>query len=104
MNQVVDVSCMTEVYFAVDGTPPTAPESGIRDGVVRDADCMAVSGGAAASWDAFTEDRSTVVEYEWGLGSCAGCTDLRSYTSVGLDRVVQWQPQAALNQTLSSPS
>ena len=50
---------MTEVYFAVDGTPPTAPESGIRDGVVRDADCMAVSGGAAASWDAFTENLVT---------------------------------------------
>jgi len=57
----------------------------VLDGIHReDSDYLVERTSFGAHWVGFNDPHSDILEYEWAIGSCTGCTDIQSFVSVGL--------------------
>lgn len=64
-----------DIGVVFDG-PPTSPS---------DVDYW-TDGVLAAHWTGFSDPHTGVAEYWWAIGTCAACTDLQEFISVGLNQ------------------
>ena len=80
-------SLRTEAYSTGIVFDTTSPERGVViDGPgPEDLDYQTES-SISASWSEFREDVSTIVEYQWCIGTSAGQCNTMAYTSTGLER------------------
>ena len=73
----------TSIGYIVDSSPPTAGV--VLDGAdIEDTDYFIDRTSYTARWVGFTDPHSDILEYEWAIGSCYGCTDIQTFVSVGL--------------------
>lgn len=71
------------IGYIVDTSPPTAGV--VLDGAnMEDIDYCIDRTSYTAHWLGFADPHSDVIQYEWAIGSCYGCTDIQSFVSVGL--------------------
>lgn len=70
-----------DIGVVFDG-PPTTDVDYWTDGVL------------AAHWSGFSDPHTDVVEYWWAIGTCATCTDLQPFVSVGLNTGESHKPEA----------
>ena len=73
----------TSIGYVVDTSPPTAGV--VLDGTDKDDnDYLTDRTSYTAQWVGFADPHSEIIEYEWAIGSCYGCTDIQTFVSVGL--------------------
>lgn len=69
--------------YIMDSSPPVIGL--VLDGVdIEDRDYLRERTSYAAHWSGFADPHSDIMEYEWAIGSCHGCTDIQTFVSVGL--------------------
>ena len=66
----------------VDSTPPS--RGFVLDGLGLDIDFTKDLHSVSSHWDGFVDPHSDIVEYEWGIGTCDTCTDVRAFVSTAL--------------------
>jgi len=69
--------------YTVDTTSPLMGQ--VLDGIhEEDSDYLVERTSFSAHWVGFNDPHSDILEYEWAIGSCTGCTDIQGFVSVGL--------------------
>ena len=66
----------------IDSTPPS--RGFVLDGLGLDIDFTKDLHNVSSHWDGFVDPHSDIREYEWGIGTCETCTDVRSFVSTAL--------------------
>jgi hypothetical protein len=66
---------------ACDASAPVAGT--VRDGTGSDIDWQTSTTTVEANWSGFTDAQSTIVGYEWAIGTSSGGTEIMGWTSVG---------------------
>ena len=52
-------------------------------GDILDLDYTTISGELSSHWEGFSDPHTGVTEYLWAIGSCAGCSNVQTFTSAG---------------------
>jgi len=69
--------------YIVDTTAPLMGQ--VLDGRYgEDSDYLVERTSFSVHWVEFNDPHSDILEYEWAIGSCTGCTDVQGFISVGL--------------------
>lgn len=88
MNSAGLTSLSSSLGYILDESPPLGGI--VHDGPKPqqgnfDLDYTADSTTLSAHWGGtFIDPHSGISEYFWAIGSCAGCTDLQGWSSVGM--------------------
>ena len=66
----------------VDSTPPDV--GFVIDGLGEDIDFTKDLHTFTSHWDGFVDPHSDISEYEWAIGTCETCSDVREFVSTAL--------------------
>ena len=69
--------------YMVDTSPPVMGQV-FDGGYGEDSDYFQERNSVSAHWVGFNDPHSNILEYEWAIGTCTGCTDVQGFISVGI--------------------